>query len=182
MNRMLAAASFLAFALLLSAGCGPENFPSMADATLADANRIVGDGDLTPNEKRVELTALNFSPLEINLLLRSERTGNQFGGDLRSAYEKVTGEGLATLTPDEIQIYGDQASDVDDALNVSFNDETALDIQRFFEQNGLNAREDLEAFLDDDANAALIPAETDEAELRGVFVDFDPDRLLDRLP
>lgn len=168
-------------ALAALCGCQPTGFPASVDATLDEIDRIVDNTDLSPQEKRSRLEALGLSPAVINGLLRDERTGNQFGGDLRSAVGKVVGAQFASLTPDEIQIYADEASAADGPLNVTLSDAQAQAIVSLFADENIQAAVDLDAFLDDPANVAGLPELITEDTLRDVFVDFDPTRLFERL-
>jgi len=166
--------------ILLVGGCPPENYPNLAPATLADVDRIRNDDTLTAQEQRAQLAALGFSPLTINALLQDKPLANQFGGDLRSAYQKVVAPDFLALTPDEIQIYATKASEVDDALNVDWDDTAALNIRDLFAREDLSSADELAAFLD--AFPGSVPTGVTVEELRSVFVDFDPDLLLTELP
>lgn len=165
---------------VLVGGCPPESYDNLAPATLRAINRIVDDNDLTPQEKRTELEALGLSPMTVNVLLQEERLANQFGGDLRTAYVKVTTPDYRALTPDEIQLYGDEASEVDTTLEVELTDKEAQAIAQFFDDEEISSPEDLEAFLEDSDNE--VPEVIPDGVLRSLFVDFDPTRLLSRLP
>lgn len=169
---------------LLVGGCPPDEYPLDADPTLIEINRIRGNSDLTIAQRRQQLGDLGLTPDTINALLRDQRTGNQYGGDLRTAYNKVTGEQMSLLTPDEIQIYGDEASAVSssDTLNLSLTDAEAFDISEFLIDNGLDSPDELEEFLDVPGNDGLVPASVTPEELRSLFVDFDSDQLIPRLP
>ena len=118
----------------------------------------------------------------INALLTSERTANQYGGDLRSAYDKVKSERFNELTPDEVQLYGDEASDVDDGISFTLTDEQAQAIVDFFQDNSVATRNELIAFLDDPIKVAGISSEIPSDVLNDLFIDFDPDALLESLP
>jgi hypothetical protein len=172
-------AGLLAVAVLSSVGCQPEDFRDAVPTTVADITRIVDDTALSAPEKRAELQGLGLAPLTINAILRAERTGNQFGGDLRSAYDKVVGAQFDFLTPDEVQIYGDAASDADPNITTNFTDEEGQEIADFFAQFGVQSRDELSAFLDE---GNIPPGELDAEVYRGLFVDFDPDLLLEQLP
>ncbi len=167
-------------AVLTLGGCPPEDYPQAAPTTMDVVNDVVDDGTLTAQEKREQLGELGLSPLVINQLLRDERFGNQFGGDLRSAYEKVTNNRLLALTPDEIQIYADGATQVDDDFNTSIADSEARPISQFFEEFGILSADELEAYLDTPGNT--VPDAIPDGVLRTLFVDFDPDLLLPILP
>lgn len=165
----------------LAVGCYPEDFPATTNATLEDANRVINDADLNVQQKREQLASLGLSPSAINALLNDERTGNQFGGDLRTAFNKVTGGRFTELTPDEVQIYGDEASAIstDDELDVEFTDDEAIDVTRLFNDIGITNRAALEAFLDQgNEPAGLVAGDV----YRALFVDFDPNQLLAQLP
>ncbi len=165
--------------MALAGGCPPEDYPTLHAATLKEVDAIRNNNTLTPNEKRQALAELGFSPETINALLRSERLANQYGGDLRSAYYKVVQPSLLSLTPDEIQVYSDEASRVDDALNVGWSDAQASAVWRFFNRNYIESKDDLQAVLD---SGVEVPGDVKSNDLQGVFIDFDPDRLLPRLP
>lgn len=165
---------------LLTGGCPPENYPNVLGATLEEVDAIVGDTTLTPNERRIQLEALGISPSTINVLLRNEGLGNQYGGDERSTYDKVVGDNLTGLTPDEVQIYGQGASSVDDELNIDWDDTEAQAIVDFFAFYGLSSVAKLEAFLD--SVDTTVPNDVSEEDVRAVFVDFDAALLLPSLP
>lgn len=170
------------FLALLAAGCvNPEEFASAVPTTLKDIDRIVNDQGLTVQEKRQQLADLGVSESTINALLRAERTGNQFGGDLRTAWEKVTGDVLTAMTPDEIQIYGDGASAVDaaDDLTVEFTDDEASSVATFFDDFGIGSTEQLASFLDQGGEPTGL---VDPNVYRALFVDFDPNTLAPSLP
>lgn len=170
MRRAFAALAMLA----LSGGCGQLHFPGDYPTVLEDVQEIQNDADMEPQEKREALYELGFSDEVINGLLRETRLGNQFGGDLRSAFDKVVSEHMADMTPDEIQVYGDEGP------GVSLTDDEAQSITQFLEDFGLNSREALEDYLD--APGAFVPSSVDEQDLRDVFVDFEPDDLIPKLP
>ncbi len=167
---------------LLGACVPPEHFENAASATLQDIDPIRNDTKLTVQQKRGKLAALGLDPLTINALLQSERLGNQFGGDLRTAYNKITGGQMTALTADEVQIYGDEASalDANDQLNVTLTDEEAQAIVTFLITNNLDTRTALGAFVDNANN--IVPATIPDGVLKALFVDFDPTRLLPKLP
>jgi hypothetical protein len=165
----------------LLAGCHAsmvDALPPQSDAV----DRIRNDSTLTPQQQRTELEKLGISPLVINALLISERTANQFGGDLRTAYDKVTGGQLGELTPDEVQIFGDEASVVDTTLSFSLADAEAQAIVTFFQDNGIATKSELLNLLDDPAQAVLISRVIPDNALRNLFVDFDTDLLIPVLP
>ncbi len=167
---------------LLLGGCDIPGTAAWAPE-LDDVNAIVDDTDLTVQEQRAQLLDMGLSPLVINALLRSERTGNQFGGDLRSAYEKVTGGALQSLTPDELQIYGDAAEDVTTASDdFAFSDTEAQATLTLFAEQDINDTADLLAFLDDPAAVAGTPADVPLDMVEALLVDFDSDLLLPELP
>ncbi len=169
--------------LLLAGGCPPEIFNNALPTTLEDINQIRGDSSLSTQEKRTQLGALGIAPLTINALLNSERLGNQYGGDLGTAYAKLIAPNLRSLTPDEVQIFGDEATaviDDDTVLSIALTDAEALAITTFFDDNGLLTPDELEAYLDNTANT--VPDTIPDDVLRGLFVDFDTDLLLPELP
>jgi hypothetical protein len=158
----------------LALGCGQAHLSSDFPLTLEDLQEIRGDSDLSPQERREALYEFGFSDEIINGLMRDVRLGNQFGGDLRSAFDKVTTDRMTEMTPDEIQVYGDEGA------GVQQTDDRAQSITQFFGDFSLNSRSALEAYLD--APNAFVPASVDAMELREVFVDFDPSNLISKLP
>ena len=169
-------------AVLLVVGCPSENYDSLVPTTVADIDLIRNDANLAPQEKRTLLAELGVSPSTINGLLLTERLGNQYGGDLRTAYTKVIAPDFLDLTPDEIQVYGDEASvaNREGTLNVNLTDGEAQAIVMFFEANNISSPTELEAFLNDTANS--VPGDIPDGVLRELFIDFDPSLLLPRLP
>lgn len=159
---------------LLLAGCGlgisPDAYPTDQEAV----NRIRTDASLTAQEKRDALAALGIDQLTINLILRDNRTANQFGGTLRTALDKVTGGTLSQLTPDEIQIYGDATA------AATFTDDQAAAILKFFQDFRIDTADDLETTLDDPATE--VPTSVNKDNVRAVFVTFDSSRLIPQLP
>ena len=169
-------------ALALLLGACDVQLPNAFPTTLKDVDEIRNNSNLTAQEKRTALAALGFSPTVINALLTSERTANQYGGDLRSVYDKVKDERFNELTPDEVQLYGDEASDVDDEISFTLTDEQAQAIVDFFQDNSVATRNELIAFLEDPVKVATISSEIPSDALNDLFVDFDPDALLESLP
>jgi hypothetical protein len=165
---------------LLTGGCPPENFPNALPTTLDVVLPIAEDETLTPNERRIQIAALGVSQSTINVLLRGETLGNQYGGDLRTAYTKVVNDRLTGLTPDEVQIYALGASDVDEELDVEWSDIEAQAIVDFFAFYGLTSVARLEAFLD--SVDTTVPEDVSEEDVRAIFVDFDAALLLPSLP
>ncbi len=179
-DRVGRAALAAAFLFLLT-GCPTENFPEQLTPDETQVNQIVNNDALSAQEKRRLLGDLGIPPTTINFFLDDERTGNQFGGDLRTAFTKVNESVFTRLTPDEIQIYADAASAVDGPLNITLSDEQAQNIVIFFGDNFINTAAQLEAFLDDPANAGALPGQVSENNLRDLFVEFDPSRVLAQL-
>ena len=167
--------------LALSSGC---NFPlpNAWPATLTDVDAIRNDTDLTAQEKRAALEDLGFSPLAINGLLRTERLSNQYGGDLRTAYEKVVAEQFNKLTPDEVQIYADEASTVDTGFSYTLTDVQAQAIVDLFVGQEITSRVALSDLLDDPIRVAALSTDIPDGVLNDVFVEFDSSQLLDQLP
>jgi hypothetical protein len=172
--------SALTAALFLT-GCSAPLHDAYS-ATLLDVNPILNDTTLTPQQKRDQLEALGFSPTVINGLLRNVRTGNQFGGDLRTAYDKVTGGRLDELTPDEVQIYADEASSVSNDFSYTLSDEAAQDIVWVFQTHRLTTAAQLDAFLADPDNVLALPGDIPDGALEDIFVTFDPAELIESLP
>jgi hypothetical protein len=167
-------------AVLFVCGCPPETYPNVVPATLAEINPIVDSTTLTSQQQRLQLAALGLVPETINALLRSERTGNQYGGDLRTAYEKVIVPNFELLTPDEVQIYGDGASEADPNLSFSLTDSQAQAIVTLFADNALRTPDELSTFLADPAT--VLPTTIPDNTLTPLFVEFDPNLLLPFLP
>lgn len=161
-------------ALAALAGCGTVHFPGEFDADLTQVNQIRNNADLTGQEKRDQLRALGIDDVTINGLLRGERTANQFGGTENTAFDRVTGDQLAAMTPDEIQLYGDLSS------AATFTDAQAQELAELFLSQNLMEVEALKTWLEDnDIDSAT--GLTDE-DVQAVFVDTDPDTLIPNLP
>lgn len=164
--------SLLSVALAL-AGCGLQSSPAGLGTDLTQVDRIRNDADLSPQQRRDALAALGIDPVTINGLLGAERLANQFGGDVESAFRKISGGSLNTLTPDEVQAYGD-------ATNLTtYADAEAQLIATLFAERGIRSADELMNLLDDPAGA--LPTGIDEQNLRDVFVDFNPEDVLDNI-
>ena len=90
------------------------------------------------------IVALILSPLLLAAGCGTDaRTSNQGGGNILTTGIKVNNGELTSLTPDEIQIIGDQLSNfVPDAPDVELTDEQAEVISQVLEENGINTIED----------------------------------------
>lgn len=172
--------SILALSLLGMVGCPPENFPNTIETESDDINAIVNDTDLEPQDRRDALLNLGLSPTTVNGLLSGERTGNQFGGTLTTAFEKVVAERFTTLSPDEVQLYSDAAEVANPALNFTLTDGSALVVTEFFADQSINTSEQILAFTDDTGNE--VPSEIPDDFLTDVFVDLDPNAIVEQLP
>lgn len=166
--------------LFLLTGCPPENFPAAIPFEQNDVNVILNNGELEAQEQRDALLELGLSPNSINGLLSSVRTGNQFGGTLTTALEKVRASRFTTLTPDEVQLYSDAAEEVDTTLSFTLSDVAALAVTDLFAAEGLNSAEDVLTFVDDPGNE--VPSVIPEDFLQDVFVEFDPNSIVTLLP
>jgi hypothetical protein len=166
-------------ALTLIGGCPPENFASLLPATQVEIDRIRDDDALTPQEAREQLRALGLADLTINALLQDRSLGNQFGGDLRSAYLKLTAPDFTELTPDEIQVFATRAPEVDEEVDVNVADDQAQAIVNFFNGFDIRSSEDLQAHLD---GGGSVPGAVDIDTVTTLFIDFDPELLLPLLP
>lgn len=172
--------------LIVACGAGPWGcnlpLPEEFGTDISEVNRIRDDNSLTPQEKRAALADLGLSPEIINSVLRGTRTANQYGGDLRTAYEKVVGQRLDQLTPDEVQLYADAARDTTGGPNYNLTDEQAQAIVNALQDYHLATKADLAEFLEDQAKVAALPATVPDNALRDLFIEFDPEQLLDQLP
>jgi hypothetical protein len=169
-----------ALAALVGACRGPLDeavFP-----TLADINTIRNDTSLTSQEQRAALTDLGLSPATVNGLMRGVRTANQDGGDLRTAYDKVVGDHLDEMTPDEVQLYGDAASSTGAKNSYTLSDTEAQAIVSFFRDNGIATKDQLLLFLDDPANELTMSSDIPSGALDDLFVTFDTNLLISELP
>jgi hypothetical protein len=174
LGKLAIATTISGMTLMSVVGCGQTEFGAALDATLAQVERIRGDESLEPREKRDALAEFGIDAVTINGLLQAERLANQFGGDLSSAFEKVSNDRLSEMTPDEVQYYGD-ATEV-----TTYGDAEAQAIVALFVDNNLDSRADLEGFLDDPATE--VPAAIDETNLREVFVDTSLEDVRAKLP
>jgi hypothetical protein len=145
--------------------------------TLEQVNLIRDSDTLTPQEQRDALAEYGLDPVTINGLLSSIRLANQFGGDLSSAYDKVVNDQLSSMTPDEVQYYGDAT---DEATLEDAEAQAIVDLfQDLFPEDTADWQTELEEFLDDPANE--LPAGIDELNLRSIFVDTSTDYVRDKL-
>ena len=161
-------------------GCTPDRFPNSIPASTNTIDRVTSDEDLSAQEKRRELELLGVPSEAINALLSEEREGNQFGGDLRSAFDLVTAERFSELTPDEVQIYADAAGETGTATSFDLDDAQAQSIVLLLRERGIDTQNQLSAFLDDMSNE--VPATIPDGALRAIFIDFDSSLLIDELP
>jgi hypothetical protein len=166
--------------LLALGGCGLDTFYSTLPPTLNEIDAVAADDSLSPQEKRQRLEELGLTPLVINAVLSGERTANQFGGDLRSAYDKVVGGQFDQLTPDEIQLYNDAARNASSTITFTLSDAEAQAIRDLFVNNDIRTEDDLSAFLADPGNE--VPAPIPDGSLQQLFVDLDPALVRDELP
>lgn len=160
--------------LMTLPACGVNNnlLPAAEPEYLQRVNAI-RDGSLPPDQKRQELIDLGIDdPVVLNGILRGERLANQFAGTRESAFEKVVEELFTTMTPDEIQHYGDSAAEAGTAFTGTFNDVQAQAMADFFRSNSIDSPDELQAFLDDPAKE--VPAAITVTDLRTLFVDVDP--------
>jgi hypothetical protein len=178
--RRIIAAAALCCASLLVVGCPPEEYSDLVPATLAEITRIHDDDTLRPQEQREQLEALGLSPTTINAIQQDKTLGNQFGGDLRSAYLKLVKPDFQALTPDEVQIFGAAATSLQSSLGINFTDVQGQDIVDFFATADLSSPDELSAYLD--ATPAGVPSSVTAANLKALFVTFDPALLLPILP
>ncbi|MBN2446126.1 MAG: hypothetical protein JXO22_05350, partial [Phycisphaerae bacterium] len=113
-------------------------------------------------------------------LLSGDSYGNQYGGDLESAYEKITGDRFTELTPDEVQYYYDAAATADEDLDYDVDDAVADAVVTFFRDHSLDSAAAVSVYIDDPANDVL--PDIPDGFLQDVFVDFDPIEVEDQLP
>ena len=159
--------------ICLSIGCGQVFYPAALGLSLEDVQEIINNDSLDAQEKRERLADNGIDEVVINGLLKDERLANQFGGDLESAYDKVVGDQMTEMTPDEVQYYGD-ATD-----QTTYDDTEAQAIVDFFIDNEIDSLTELEDYLDDDTQE--IPSAIDETNLRSVFIDTSTDDVQDKL-
>lgn len=155
-------------------GCNRTDFPDYLPANQTQVNEIRNNSGLTAQEKRDALVALGFDDLTINALLKSERTGNQLGGTLRTAYDKVVNGQYDQMTPDEVQLYGDATA------VATIDDATAQAIVTLFRDQSITSKSDLQTFLTDPARD--LPDTIDATTLTEIFVNFNPNDIIDKLP
>jgi hypothetical protein len=160
-------------------GCDRQ-YPAQFPTTIQEVNEIVNDTDLTPQQKRERLEALGLTPVVINAVLRDDETGNQFGGDLTSAFAKIVQGRLNELTPDEVQIYAEAASEAPSGPNVSFSDDQAQLVVNLFVDNELRTLAEVEGYLSNESNE--LHGDLNRDRLTELFVEFDPNNVRDQLP
>jgi hypothetical protein len=170
----------LAVTMLASCGLDPLALPDGGKVFAEDLTPIISSG-LSAQEKRDRLGELGLDPLTINGLLQSERTGNQFGGTLRTAYEKMSAPRFSDMTPDELQIYTDAARAAGAAgFSINLTDEQAQALRDLLVAERLNSSADVEAFVGDPGKEIppVLPADA----LTQIFINLDPDTVLQQLP
>lgn len=158
----------------LSAGCGQTHLPDAVDTNLARVGQIRDDANLTGQEKRDQLLELGLSDVDINGLLRATRTANQFGGTAETGLNKVANGQLNTMTPDEVQLYGDLVGEA------TFSDAQAQDLINLLILNGLATQDALKTFLEE--NDIDTPAGLNVGDVQATFVDAKPEDFLENLP
>lgn len=178
MHRELILIAALVAPLLF--GCPLEDFPNEIPAVQNQVDRIVDDTTLTPQEQRDALAALGLSATAINGLLDDVELGNQFGGTPRSAHDKVVAGTFTTLTPDEVQLYGDLVSGVVSGVSYQLTDQEAAAVVSLLNQEALNDATALAAFLDDPNSD--IPPSIPDGFLEDVLVTADPQDAAVALP
>jgi hypothetical protein len=178
MNQMLRLAGLGLVALVLT-GC-PTTFENTLPPLLTDVATVRDSTTLTSQQKRQRLVDMGLTPEVINGILVDERTANQFGGDLRSAYLKVTNAEFASMTPDEVQLYDDAAGAADATAALNLTDAQAQAIVDVLVTNNIQTKDDMTAFLDNANN--VIPAGVPSGSLKTIFVDFDPSKIADKVP
>ncbi|MGD8453760.1 MAG: hypothetical protein PVJ57_18255 [Phycisphaerae bacterium] len=173
----------IAVLLVIATGCETPLLENIGvGPRLDEIDAIRNDTGLTAQEKRTALADLGLSPIAINTVLDSIREANQYGGDLRTAYDKVVAGQFNQMTPDEVQVFGDAATEVGDDLDYELTDAEAQAVVTFFQDNDIATEDDLLDFLDVPANLLLIPSTIPEGTLNDLFVDFDPALLIPELP
>lgn len=160
-------------ALIAFGGCGQTHFDAALNTSVEDVQAILDDDMLSSQETREALADLGIDEVTINALLRADRVANQFGGDLRSAFLKVSGGRLNELTPDEVQVYGDATA------VTSYSDTEAQAIVDLFADAGVTTSDGLEALLDTPSFA--LPIGIDDENLREVFVNFNPNDVISQI-
>lgn len=175
-------ATFAAGLAGFSTGGCPDATRNDFQTTVVEVDRIVADAVLTPQERREQLTEQGLSASAINAVLRDERLANQFGGTVTSAFIKVVDGFFQDLSPDEIQLYGDEATAVDAEVNAGLSDTQAQAVQTFFDENNIDNTAELAALLEDPVAAGEVPSAISDGVLTRLFVDFDPELLRTRLP
>lgn len=181
MRSTMILASILCYILVATpGGCTPQTFPESVGVTSGAIDAIRDNTELTGTQKREALAAAGLDPVLINAVLKNDRTSNQFGGTLRTAFDKVTTSGrLDELTPDEMQLYSDA---VESELGTSngLTDVSAQAIVKLLTDNNLTSLDSLKTFIDDPANE--IPADIPNDFLKNVLVEFNHDLLIPKLP
>lgn len=178
-SRLSAAIGGAILALAYLTGCGVMTVPDAISANGDEVDRIRNNTSLSVQERRRQLGELGLSQLTINALLQSERLGNQFGGDLRSAHAKIAGGQFDQLTPDEIQFFVDAVRIEDPTITVQVTDANAQATRDLFVNQRVRNTDELSQYLSDPGNE--LPAGIPDGLLGPVFVDFDPDRVIDQI-
>lgn len=168
--------------MVFYAGCGvdPGGLPNVLPVFAEDVTPIISDSGLSSQAKRDRLGELGIDPITINGLLQADRTGNQFGGTLRTAYDKVKNSRFSSLTPDELQIYTDAARAAGASLTINLTDEQAQAMRDVLVVENLDSTSDVESYIGDPGNE--IPESLPADAFTQVFISLDPDTVLQQLP
>lgn len=181
MRNLIMLVALATLVAALPAGCPSDSsFEDAAPAHLSGVNAIVNDTALSPQQKRAALAGEGLDENVINAVMITIRLGNQFGGDARTAYDKVTSGRLDEMTPDEVQAYSDEASRVGDLTNFSITDAEGQRTVLFFQDFDITTRAELSAYLAGTLNVQ--PNGLPDDFLNTIFVDFDPELLVPELP
>jgi hypothetical protein len=169
-------------AVVMLVGCPPEDYAGLLPPTQAQIAQIHDDPNMPPPEMRSRLAELGLDPVTINAIMQDKPLGNQFGGTLRTAYDKLVSGNFTALTPDEIQLYAIAAGQVDPAVSVQINDAQAQALVTMFQDSDLQTPTQVAAWLDTPGN--FVPAVLPDGAtvVRNLFVDFDFRSLLPVLP
>lgn len=165
--------------LLTSWGCVPQPSPHSVGPTLDQIEAVRDDASLTLQERRLRLAEMGLSEVVINVVMIEQRLANQFGGDLRTALNKITSDRLHELTPDELQYYADAASGQGGAPLFDISDDEAQAIVDLLVMNDLHSADDVTDFLRDNPE---LPEDITRQLLEDLLVEVDPLTLVDDLP
>ena len=150
----------------------PEGDIELSDQVASAFSTLLAEnGTATFREVETLVEALIETPEQIVIppavltLFVADRTANQGGGTVISAIQKVKGDALNELTPDEVQMVTDFLADLIPDVDRELTDEEAEAITAFLTENEIGSVDEIEKFVDlakNDPDAIDLPLALDQ--------------------